>query len=191
MRDTVYQDAKQPKDKFWGRLVGHQGPTRWDIPDPGPGMSQTKTLCKAPFSVVLGRDGPTTTTTIIFQKSFASDATPKRHLMAHQMKNLCSFSVFHCVKEAIGASSGGTPKMKNGAPRDEQKMVVVVVGPSPILDREWPGCPAIWVGTSRECGAPGVKAMVDTKRGQDKSEVQDDVVCTTLRQEKGAQSQTF
>ena len=67
------------------------------------------------------RDGPNTTTTIIFQKSFASDATPKRHLMAHQMKNLCGFSVFHCVEGAFGASSGGTPKMKNGAPRDELK----------------------------------------------------------------------
>ena len=42
-----------------------------------------------------------------------------RHLMAHQMKNLCVFSVFHCVEGAFGASSGGTPKMKNGAPRDE------------------------------------------------------------------------
>ena len=67
------------------------------------------------------RDGPNTTTTIIFQKSFASDATPKRHLMTHQMKNLCAFSVFHCVEGAFGASSGGTPKMKNGAPRDELK----------------------------------------------------------------------
>ena len=64
------------------------------------------------------RDGPTTTTTMIFQKSFAS-ATPKWHLMAHQMKNLCGFSVFHCVEGAFGASSGGSPKMKNGAPRDE------------------------------------------------------------------------
>ena len=41
--------------------------------------------------------------------------------MAHQMKNLCGFSVFHCVEGAFGASSGGTPKMKNGAPRDELK----------------------------------------------------------------------
>ena len=54
-------------------------------------------------------------------KKFASDATPKWHLMAHQMKNLCGFSVFHCVEGAFGASSGGTPKMKNGAPRDELK----------------------------------------------------------------------
>ena len=37
--------------------------------------------------------------------------------MAHQMKNLCGFSVFH----SSGASSGGTPKMKNGALRDELK----------------------------------------------------------------------
>ena len=41
--------------------------------------------------------------------------------MAHQMKNLCGFSVFHCVEGAFGASPGGTPKMKNGAPRDELK----------------------------------------------------------------------
>ena len=52
--------------------------------------------------------------------------------MAHQMKHLCGFSVFHCVEGAFGASSGGTPKMKNGAPRDELEMVVVVVGPSLI-----------------------------------------------------------
>ena len=39
--------------------------------------------------------------------------------MAHQMKNLCGFSVFHCVEGAVGASSGGTPIMKDGAPRDE------------------------------------------------------------------------
>ena len=41
--------------------------------------------------------------------------------MAHQMKNLCGFSVFHCVEGGFGASSGGTPKMKNGAPQDEPK----------------------------------------------------------------------
>ena len=41
--------------------------------------------------------------------------------MAHQMKNLCGFSVFLCVEGAFGASSGGTPKMKNGAPQDELK----------------------------------------------------------------------
>ena len=41
--------------------------------------------------------------------------------MAHQMKHLCGFSVFHCVEGAFGAASGGTPKMKNGAPRDELK----------------------------------------------------------------------
>ena len=69
----------------------------------------------------LSQDGPNTTTTIIFQKSFASDATPKRRLMAHQMNNLCGLSVFHCVEGAFGASSGGTPKMKHGAPRDELK----------------------------------------------------------------------
>ena len=41
--------------------------------------------------------------------------------MAHQMKNLRGFFVFHCVERAFGASSRGTPKMKNGAPRDELK----------------------------------------------------------------------
>ena len=50
-----------------------------------------------------------------------SDAAPKWNLMAHQMKNLCGFSVFHCIEGAFGVSSGGTPKMKNGAPRDELK----------------------------------------------------------------------
>ena len=37
------------------------------------------------------------------------------------MKNLCGFSVFHCVEKPFDASSGDTPKMKNGAPRDEPK----------------------------------------------------------------------
>ena len=41
--------------------------------------------------------------------------------MAHHMKHLSGFSVFHCVEGAFGASSRGTPKMKNGAPRDELK----------------------------------------------------------------------
>ena len=41
--------------------------------------------------------------------------------MAHQMKNHCVFSVFHCVEGACGAASEGTPKMKNGALRDELK----------------------------------------------------------------------
>ena len=74
-----------------------------------------------------------TTTTITFQEGFASDATPKRNLMADQMKNLCGFSVFHCVEGAFGASSGGTPKDEKGGPREmKSKMVVVVVGLSPI-----------------------------------------------------------
>ena len=47
------------KIKFSGRIfMGHQGPTRRDIPDPSPGTSQTKTLCKAPSSVVLDRQWP-------------------------------------------------------------------------------------------------------------------------------------
>ena len=29
--------------------------------------------------------------------------------------------MFHCVEGAFGAASGGTPKMKNGATRDELK----------------------------------------------------------------------
>ena len=41
--------------------------------------------------------------------------------MAHQMKNLRGFAVFHCVEGAFGASSRGTPKLKNGAPRDALK----------------------------------------------------------------------
>ena len=41
--------------------------------------------------------------------------------MAHQMKNLCVFSVLHCVEGAFGASSRGTPKLKHGVPRDELK----------------------------------------------------------------------
>ena len=36
----------------------HQGPRRQDIADPGPGTSWTKTLCKAPFPVVLDREWP-------------------------------------------------------------------------------------------------------------------------------------
>ena len=41
--------------------------------------------------------------------------------MAHRMKHLCVPLVFHCVEVAFGLSSGGAPKMKNGAPRDELK----------------------------------------------------------------------
>ena len=37
--------------------------------------------------------------------------------MPHQ--NGSVFSVFHCAEGAFGAASGGTQKMKNGAPRDE------------------------------------------------------------------------
>ena len=66
-------------------------------------------------------------------KSFASDATPKWHLMAHQMKNSFWFLCVPLCIRAFGVSSGGTQKMKNGTPRDELKMVVVVVGPSLIL----------------------------------------------------------
>ena len=50
----------QPKDKVFGRIfLGHQGPIRWDMPDPGRGMSQTKALCKATFfSVISDREWP-------------------------------------------------------------------------------------------------------------------------------------
>ena len=48
--DTSFRTEKQSEDKVLGRIFpGHHGPTRRDIPDPGPGMSWTKTLCKAPF----------------------------------------------------------------------------------------------------------------------------------------------
>ena len=50
---------KQPKDRVFGQdILGHQGPTRRDIPDPVPEnrMFWTKTLCKAPFSVVFLSD---------------------------------------------------------------------------------------------------------------------------------------
>ena len=40
--------------------------------------------------------------------------------MAHQMKNLCGFSVFHCVEGAFGASSG-YPNNEQWGPRDELK----------------------------------------------------------------------
>ena len=76
------------------------------------------------------RDGQNKTTIITFQKSFASDVTSNRHLMTHQMKILCVFSVFHCVEEAFGASSGGTQKWKTGPQEMNSKMVVVMVGPS-------------------------------------------------------------
>ena len=39
-------------------FLGHQGPTCQDVPEPGPGMSRTKTLCKAPFSVILDGEWP-------------------------------------------------------------------------------------------------------------------------------------
>ena len=48
------QDEKNSlKIKFWGRIfLQHEGPTRRDIPDPGP----VKAWCKVPFSVVLDRE---------------------------------------------------------------------------------------------------------------------------------------
>ena len=43
--------------------------------------------------------------------------------MAHQMKNPCVFSVFHCVKKEghLMRHPGVPPEQKNGAPRDELK----------------------------------------------------------------------
>ena len=52
------------------------------------------------------------------QRSFASDAASKRHLMTDQMRNLCVLSVFQCVKGAFDtASTRGTPKLRGGAAR--------------------------------------------------------------------------
>ena len=54
----IPQEGKQPKAKVLGRIsLKHQGPRRPDIPDPDPGMSQTKTLHKAPFSWSLAGSG--------------------------------------------------------------------------------------------------------------------------------------
>ena len=69
--------------RFWQDIPGFC----WDIPAVPEKFENKKSLCSM--------SGPYTT--IIFQKSFASDATPKWHLVAHQMKDLCGFSVFHCV----------------------------------------------------------------------------------------------
>ena len=54
IRSRVKKSRKVSGQK--GKIfLGHQGPRRQDIPDPGPGMSQTKSLCNAPSSVVSGR----------------------------------------------------------------------------------------------------------------------------------------
>ena len=53
---TFMKKTARPEDIFLGRIfLGHQGPRRRDIRDPGPGMSRTRTLCKVLFSVVLDR----------------------------------------------------------------------------------------------------------------------------------------
>ena len=41
--------------------------------------------------------------------------------MAQQMRNLYVLSVSCCVEGTFGVASGGTPRMKDGAPRDELK----------------------------------------------------------------------
>ena len=89
----------------WGQVQVGGGcfPVENEEKGEGGGASQCAHVCQT-------RDGPNTTATIILQKSFAPDATSERHVMAHQMKNLCVFSVFHCVERAFGAASGGTPQ---------------------------------------------------------------------------------
>ena len=49
--------------------------------------------------------------------------------MAHD-KNLCVFSVLHCVEGAFGAASGVPQKRKMGPREMNSKVVVVVFGPS-------------------------------------------------------------
>ena len=61
--DYRFGYSGQKKDslqiKFMGRMfIGHHGPTRRNIVEPGPGMSRTNALCKAPSSVVLDRKLP-------------------------------------------------------------------------------------------------------------------------------------
>ena len=53
--------------------------------------------------------------------------------MAHQMKNLCGFFVFHYVEVAFGASSAGTQKWQMRPREMNSKMLVSVVGPSLII----------------------------------------------------------
>ena len=58
-KNPIRTEKNSLKIKFLGGIfLGHHGPTGRDITDPGPGMSWTKTLCKAPFSVVLAREWP-------------------------------------------------------------------------------------------------------------------------------------
>ena len=72
--------------------------------------------------------------------------------MAHQ---IFVVSVFHCVEGAFGASSGCTPKMKNGAPRGEPKN----------------GCGRGWaVGTNFEASkTPCLKAFQSLKNCLDEA----------------------
>ena len=49
--------------------------------------------------------------------------------MAHQMKNLCVFSVLHCVEGGIWCGIRGYPKNEKMGPcKMNSKMVVAVVG---------------------------------------------------------------
>ena len=59
-------------------------------------------------------------------KKKSSDGTSDQQATAQQMKKLCVFSVFPCIKGAIDAASRGIPKFENGAPRDEPKNVWAV-----------------------------------------------------------------
>ena len=66
----------------------------------------------------------------IVQQYFALDVALKRHLMARHMKNLCVFSVFHCVEGAFDAAFRHTSKLEWGAARWTQKWLW-----------SWLGCP--------------------------------------------------
>ena len=83
------------------------------------------------------RDGPSTTTTIIFKESFASDATSKRHVMTHQMKNLCVSLCSTASNGHLVRHPGVLRKWKMGPREMNSKMVVVVVGPSLRKGRRW------------------------------------------------------
>ena len=52
--------------------------------------------------------------------------------MTHQMKNLCVFSVFHCVEGHLMRHPGVPQIEKTGFREMSSKVVVVVFGPSLI-----------------------------------------------------------
>ena len=59
--------------------------------------------------------------------------TKTAFVMAHQMKNICGFSVFHCVEGHLVRHPGVSQKRKMGPREMNSKMVVVMVGPSLML----------------------------------------------------------